>query len=1299
MALAVKPRPTPDGSIVDRSIEAAAVKVRANDLLTGGAVLAVLALSYLAGMIILDKWLVLPAWVRQIGFAGFLVFAAAVVYFAIVVPLRRRVNPRYIARQVEQTIPDAKNVLINWVDLHDHELPGSVKSAVAAKAVDGLANADVDTATRSKRLAWLGVVAAALVTLLAVLFLVFKWTQFSSLVSRAVNPFASTAIASRTQIDLIEPTGGNATVTDGEQMNVAIVIGGRVPDPNGPEKPRLLVRHNPDATEYDEFPLERGESSREFSLMVPRSVIQSGFWYKVAAGDAVTQEYRVTVRTRPLITGFEAKYEYPEYLKWTADVGTDARLKAPRGTTVTLTLTTNRELKSGTLTTTTPAGSEVVRGEVMGEKRDGLRFQPLKLLESGTYRVKFQSTGNESPFSSVEYPIEVEIDQPPQVTITTPKEEEITLPANGLLAVDATITDDHGIVSAAMRFQLEGRPVVIPIRKYRDGKPFVREKDGSYETNVPDFKDSVKLDTLTDDQGKPLGLKADDVLVYWVEATDNCAEPKANVGESRKQKVRLTAPPPQPTPEQQKQQQQKEQQRKDEEKKAQQQQDQRQRNDTRPPEQAHNPDPQKQPQQGEKTDTGDKKDGDPKPNAPMGGQQDTKQPGDKTEQPMGGTDQKQPSNKPDPKPDPNTPPDQKPQEKPDGSKSGSGGKNDQELQKQADQIQEKIDQQKSEPGDAKNEGSNAKPGEETKPNAEKKPADSQSGTGPNAAQEKGGEKPGEPKAAEGKDSGTLADPDRSKQKSPPKEGAKENEKPVGEQPKQGPKQGAESAGSSKDSKPQDDPAQPGEKNGAAGASKGAKSEKGDKTEQSTGGGSDSPEKSDAKNPDDLSQAKEKGTPERGSTKKEPKPEKGSGAEPQPSDDKKDAGEAKGEKPTAPGAKKEAQPGKKSDGTPMDKKGPPPDAGTEKGAPKPDPADPMKKDEPPSESKGAGGAKPDDTTTKPPTTDPKGGQGQPDSKDPNVKKQPGSGGQDQKLDPKEMEKAIRELDSENPGTRKNAQDKLDQSVGKQNRETVERLNRDLKSGDPKKEENAKKEIDELAKKPSQQKPRELTEQEKKDLGEAAKNLNSKDDTQRQAAEKKLDEMIGPDKRQELQQDLKDLAGNDPQKAQQAREKLEKMAQQAKEQSQNASKGQDNPNENIGGGGSTKEGEPTVADLENQLKTRERQLSDFKKYRGDKKFLKENNLTEAEYEKFVNSYEEMLTRTREELQQQQLNPTAKPLGKPVIRNDGSTDRVIGRTEGGGVQGAGGVSVAPPGFAEAQKRYAEQAAKRAAEKKNGK
>ena len=50
-------------------------------------------------------------------------------------------------------------------------------------------------------------------------------------------------------------------------------------------------------------------------LRIPAVAVQNGFVYSVAGGDSATPEYRVSVRSSPLIDGFDVLYRYRPYLR------------------------------------------------------------------------------------------------------------------------------------------------------------------------------------------------------------------------------------------------------------------------------------------------------------------------------------------------------------------------------------------------------------------------------------------------------------------------------------------------------------------------------------------------------------------------------------------------------------------------------------------------------------------------------------------------------------------------------------------------------------------------------------------------------------------------------------------------------------------------------------------------------------------------------------------------------------------------------------------------------------------------
>src|SRR5438552_1842139 len=84
--------------------------------------------------------------------------------------LYRRINPYYAAKQLEETIPDAKNSVINWLDLREKELPGAIRSAVGQRAARELKQTDPDKAINLKTNWLLGGILAVLMLGFLILF-------------------------------------------------------------------------------------------------------------------------------------------------------------------------------------------------------------------------------------------------------------------------------------------------------------------------------------------------------------------------------------------------------------------------------------------------------------------------------------------------------------------------------------------------------------------------------------------------------------------------------------------------------------------------------------------------------------------------------------------------------------------------------------------------------------------------------------------------------------------------------------------------------------------------------------------------------------------------------------------------------------------------------------------------------------------------------------------------------------------------------------------------------------------------
>ncbi len=1018
---------------VQEHLQSTAGKIRLHDLTVGGLLMVVTLLAYVAVLITLDKWLTLDATLRQLGWLALAASLAVIAYRYLLQPLRLVVNPLYAAKRVEETVDDAKNSVVNWVDLHDATMPESVRNAVAARAAKHLANADPNRATESRLLIYSGSAVAALVVILAVLFLTFKPTVFASLVGRALNPFSSSPIAARTSLTLLQPTGGDTTITAGTPLTIAVSVDGREPDAAAPDRVRALLRHNVASDSFEEVNLEP-TGNREWSIRVPQHLVQNGFWYRVAGGDAVTSEHKVTVRPRPVFTAYEVKYEYPAYLNLKSETTKDPHIEAYRGTVVTLTAKANRDLKDGRMVVTD------VAAPVLGTVKDDTLTVKFTLMENGTYRLMFTATTDEANTDANPHLLRVLSDVAPTVTFKPTQAAEQTLPQNGLLTIDATANDDFGVEAVTLKMRVAGGPA-LKDKPYQNGASFRRESDGSWPTSV-EYKDSVKLETLN--------LKEGTLIEYWLEATDNCTVPKANVGKSKVLTVKLG--PPLLAEDAKADQAKKVIQRGQDEKALQDKQAKMNQSEPRPKqagpqEKKTNPEP--NPAKPDENATAKPDEGaNPKP-------EDT---GTENAKPAAG------GNDPAPK--------------------------DADLKNQAADVRDELNKMKNEPGNSKS--GNTPPSDEPSPAAVKKPGDN---------------------------------------------------------------------GSASDTKPMPDEGNPGSASGAK--PEGAKPE---------------PEAKSEPKPDAGSEASQ-GKPGAGDPVQEP-----GGSEkpmPQPSPMNDPAGTPRGQDPknTDPNAASKPDSVKKL----STEKGPAGGDDAKAGAPgdgknqtppkpstsKPGGDDPKTGGTAASESKDPGGVKPESQASASESKPASPGQA-------GATEKPAGGSQNQP----DWDEAKRELSSENPGKQEAARQQLEDQIGRDRAKEAESLFRDLKSNDPEKRAEAEKKLDKLKKKTQQEQPSTgsgdqqagsqslsdaMKDQAKRDAEQLSKDLQSPDAGTKAKAEKKVDELKkkaeenaqknqqGGDHSKAVEQAAKDLKSGDGAKKDAAGKAMEQaMKDQAAKEAQQLAK---------------------------------------------------------------------------------------------------------------------------------------------------
>jgi len=521
----VKPEPVAKyEAFVEQKLAKARGRIRLLDFTAGllGFLIGTMIFALVMGW--LDRWLQFSLATRQTALVLFGLAAAS--YFAVVFirPWLRRLNSYYAARQVEHVLPGAKNSVINWLDLRHQTLPSAIRGALSLRAAKDIGQANMEDAINGQPTLWL-----AAVTL--ILFLVtVAFMFFGPGLGRVFQPLGSDPT---TEIRIVKPEGGNGTVAEGRAVSIEAVVQGRQTD-----AVRFLYRHHQTDT-YEERPMERGETARDWVITIPAFEVHNGFWYKVLGTEAATDEFHIEVRSAPAFNEFEINYHPHPYLRLRDETVKTHQpdLKGIRGTEVSILARTNRKVRIEESGILIAGQKDTVKAEPVPNDPQAMRFH-LVLDKDGSYGIQFTSTEAERN-NPISYSITVLPDKVPEVRIVRPENEMVSLPVNGILQVEGAATDDHGLTGFTLQMQLkrkDGPAEPLPAKPYRPGISF-QLADGSFPLAL-DYEDFVELGKVRPDRPLQSGM----IIEYWLEATDNCDYPAANVGRSKSKFVTIIAP-------------------------------------------------------------------------------------------------------------------------------------------------------------------------------------------------------------------------------------------------------------------------------------------------------------------------------------------------------------------------------------------------------------------------------------------------------------------------------------------------------------------------------------------------------------------------------------------------------------------------------------------------------------------------------------------------------------------------------------------------------------------------------------
>jgi hypothetical protein len=359
-------------------------------------------------------------------------------------------GPKPMARLFEHAEPKLREDLLSAV-----ELGGSASDAVFdSEQFRALLQSDV--AARVEKLDVEKLLPARLLrryTLIAVgigaaCVIAFALTglQFGTLMMRALLPMANFARVSKVKVKIVEPAPAEMRVPQGDTLPLLIELSGQLAskatmETFTPSGGREVVPMTP-----------IGHGRFSATIQVGRENV----FYRVRAGDAETQKYRLEAVPRPAVVDFQKAYTYPAYSRLPAKTVTEENgdLSALEGSQVTLRLRTNQKVRDAELRIEQGKKNAVVPLVADGDTLTAT----VPIDASGIYRVHL--TGAESGFEnkfSPEYELRAEPDLVPEVELESPK-QDLILPSNEIVDVLGSASDDFALAKVSQLVKINDGP-------------------------------------------------------------------------------------------------------------------------------------------------------------------------------------------------------------------------------------------------------------------------------------------------------------------------------------------------------------------------------------------------------------------------------------------------------------------------------------------------------------------------------------------------------------------------------------------------------------------------------------------------------------------------------------------------------------------------------------------------------------------------------------------------------------------------------------------------------------------------
>lgn len=499
--------------------------IKYTEILTTLGWMATLGLSYLLAFTVFDHW-VIEGGFSPVARFWLLIGAVGVTVgwlgWRVVYPYLRRINVLYAARQIEQAAPGLKGGLLNLVDLQHagKKIPDHVRVAIEKRAAVELSQIDVEQAVDHRPLMRVSYLLLFIVTVCC-LYKLFSPKDILASAKRAMLPTSNTAPPTQTRIKDVEP--GHVSVVARSSVPVRAKISGREPEAV------TLYFSTLDGKYVDEPILMKREEEglQTFAAVLAgenaRGLLQD-VTYRIEAGDAATEDFRISVVQPPSARVESVAYEFPDYMQLENRTENTGHINGWQGTQVTLRAMTNIPVKSAKVVLVEedrPTGEEYTMQVTEGEQLSA--NWKLEIRSDGTfaphYWIQCQTEDGRTDPNPTRYDIVIKPDLPPKVAMLAPQ-SDLKIPANGTIPIRYQAADpDFRLRSLKLIVAKDGDEIVE--------KPLI-EEEGLRQAVRGSF--DWKLE--------PLKLSVGERLQFWLEAKDN-RTPRANTKATHRLNVEI----------------------------------------------------------------------------------------------------------------------------------------------------------------------------------------------------------------------------------------------------------------------------------------------------------------------------------------------------------------------------------------------------------------------------------------------------------------------------------------------------------------------------------------------------------------------------------------------------------------------------------------------------------------------------------------------------------------------------------------------------------------------------------------